>query len=427
MKLIPRKVRQSTALVCAGLITAAAASAENIKLTVWSDPVRLPIYEAFDNARDKIDLDIVTVAHKDTVTKLQLALQAGTSIPDVVWMADVNYAAQISTRRVNYLMDLSDKVRAETVAEFYPTSNAPCEKGNKLICLRNDVAHYVLWYNKPLMDKLGFDVPKTWEEYEKVGTAAAANDSGIVSGAILANVPLLSTFLANNCNLAVPKADDPETLLINMMEPQCVEAAQMVDRMIASGALALQAPFEAGFVDNAKAGKLLMIPGPTWFGEHIIKRRYEFAPGTTGVAHPPKWSHQEEPVAWSWGGGVWGGWKDTAHPDAVVDLLTFVTTDTDVAKAAVTMPAHQPASIPWGKVVNASGYYADADMFSILLESASFGHPGYTSLRIDSRGLITKAVVNDIANGASLESLLPKIQEEFSNASKLAGYKVALE
>ena len=91
------------------------------------------------------------------------------------------------------------------------------------------------------------------------------------------------------------------------------------------------------------------------------------------------------------------------------------------------MPAHQPASIPWGKVVNASGYYADADMFSILLESASFGHPGYTSLRIDSRGLITKAVVNDIANGASLESLLPKIQEEFSNASKLAGYKVALE
>ena len=85
MKIIPRKFRQSTALFCAGLIIASAASAENIKLTVWSDPVRLPIYEAFDNARDNIDLDIVTVAHKDTVTKLQLALQAGTSIPCLLY------------------------------------------------------------------------------------------------------------------------------------------------------------------------------------------------------------------------------------------------------------------------------------------------------------------------------------------------------
>ena len=411
----------------AALLAASPATAEPVKLTVWSDPVRLPVYEAYDNARENVELEIVTVAHTDTVTKLQLALRAGENIPDVVWMADVNYAAQISTRRVDYLMELSDKVPVETVSQFYPTANAPCEKGDRLICLRNDVAHFVLWYNKPLMEELGFDVPTTWEEYEKVGNAAAANDSGIVSGAILANVPLLSALLSNNCNLAVPKPDDPETLLINVTAPQCVRAAQMVDRMVAAGALALQAPFEAGFVDNAKSGKLLMIPGPTWFGEHIIKRRYEFAPGTVGVARPPRWEDQDQPVAWSWGGGVWGGWKDTPHRDEVVDLLTFVTTDPGVASVAVTMPAHQPASVPWGEAVRTSGYYADEDMFDILLESASFGHPGYTSLRIDSRALITKAVINDMANGASFESLLPKIQTEFVNAAKLAKYKVVVE
>ena len=201
----------------------------------------------------------------------------------------------------------------------------------------------------------------------------------------------------------------------------------MVDRMVAAGSLSLQAPFEASFVDNAKAGKLLMIPGPTWFGEHVIKRRYEFTPGAVGVAKPPKWSGQDQPVTWSWGGGVWGGWKDTEHADVVVDLLTFVTTDAGVASVAVTMPAHQPASVPWGEVVTTSGYYANDDIFDILLESASFGHRGYGSLRIDSRALMTKVVISDMANGASFESLLPNIQTEFENAAKLAKYKVVVE
>ena len=181
-------------------LAASGAAAEPVKLTVWSDAVRLPVYEAYDAAREDVELEIVTVAHTDTVTKLQLALQAGENVPDVVWMADVNYAAQISTRRVNFLMDISDKVPAETISEFYPTANAPCEKGDALICLRNDVAHYVLWYNDPLMKELGFDVPTTWEEYETVGNAAAANGSGIVSGAILSSVPLMSALLSNNCN-----------------------------------------------------------------------------------------------------------------------------------------------------------------------------------------------------------------------------------
>lgn len=417
----------AVAAVLGGGMTSAVAQ-DATKLLVWGDPVREPFYQAFDASRDDIEVEMVSVAGNEIITKLQLALQSGEGIPDAIFMPDVNMAAQLSTRRADYLLELSDKVDAGIVDGFYPTSLAPCEKdGGSLICLRNDVAHFMLWYNAPLMDELGLTVPTTWEEYEQVAAQAAANDSGIVSGAIAMHIPVMNFLYSNGCDVAVPVEGDSETLKINATAPQCVEAARLVDRMLANGSMARVAPFDPSFLELAKDNKLLMIPGPTWFGQFIIKGQYEFPEGVTGVAMTPKWASQDQPLAWSWGGGVWGGWKDTQHPDAVVDMLSFVTTDIDTNREAVTMPAYQPASVDWGAGFDASGYYAGDANFDTMVEAAAFGHPGYVSLRIDSRASFTKAVVNDLAAGASLESLLPQLQEEFVNAANLARYNVVTE
>lgn len=423
--------RLSRTLAIAGAVGASAtgvAAQDVTSLLVWGDPVREPFYQAFADSRPDIDVEMVSVATNEIVTKLQLALQSGEGIPDAIFMPDVNMAAQLSTRRANYLMELSDKVDTEIVDGFYPTSLAPCEKGGgSLICLRNDVAHFMLWYNAPLMEELGLSVPTTWEEYEQVGAAAAADDSGIVSGAVAMHIPLMNFLYSNGCDVAVPVDGDPETLNINATAPQCVEAAQLVDRMLDNGSLARVTPFDPSFLQQAKSNQLLMIPGPTWFGEFIIKRQYEFAEGLTGIAMTPRWASQDQPLAWSWGGGVWGGWADTDHPEAVVDLLTFVTTDVDTNRDAVTMPAYQPASVEWGVGFDASGYYAGDDDFGTMVDAAEYGHPGYVSLRIDTRSLFTKAVVNDLAAGASFESLLPQLQEEFVNAANLARYTVVTQ
>ncbi|MEP1588871.1 MAG: extracellular solute-binding protein [Tateyamaria sp.] len=424
------KLRSKMALLAgASLACATGASAQDAaKLLVWGDPVRQPFYEAFDAARDNIELEFVSVARNEMIAKLQLALQTGEGIPDALFLQDTNFAAPLKTRRVDYLMELQDKVPQETIDSFYPTSNSVCEPGDgTLICLRNDIAHFMLWYNKPLMEELGLDVPTTWEEYESVALAAAANDSGIVSGAVAMHIPLMNFLYSNGCDLAVPVEGNPNALKINATAPQCVEAAQLVDRMLAAGTLSRVAPFDPEFIETAKSGKLLMIPGPTWFGEFIIKRRYEFAEGVTGVGMTPKWESQDQPLAWSWGGGMWGGWKDTAHPEEVLDLLTYVTTDVDVNRTAVTMPAYQPASVEWGAAFDGSGYYGTEGSFQTMVDAAEFGHPGYVSLRLDARSSFNKAVVTDLAAGASFESLLPQLQEEFVNAAKLARYEVVTE
>ena len=108
-------------------------------------------------------------------------------------------------------------------------------------------------------------------------------------------------------------------------------------------------------------------------------------------------------------------------------MLTFVTTDVDTNRGAVTMPAYQPASVEWGVGFDKSGSYTDDNNFKKMVDAATFGHPGYVSLRMNTRALFTKAVVNDLAGGASFESLLPQLQDEFVNAAKLARYKVVTE
>ena len=40
-----------------------------------------------------------------------------------------------------------------------------CTVNGSVYCLRNDLAQNVLWYNKTLMDKWGYQVPATWEQY----------------------------------------------------------------------------------------------------------------------------------------------------------------------------------------------------------------------------------------------------------------------
>lgn len=428
-KALAKTLATAMVFASAAMVPTGSASAQDVtQLLVWGDPVREPFYDAFAASRDDIEVEMVSVATNELITKLQLALQTGEGVPDVIFMPDVNMAAQLATRRSNYLMELSDRVPEEIIDGFFPTSLAPCEKdGGSLICLRNDVAHFMLWYNAPLMEELGLSVPTTWEEYEEVAAAAAANDSGIVSGAIAMHIPLMNFLYSNGCQVAIPAEGDSETLIINATAPQCVEGAQLVDRMLDNGSMARVAPFDPSFIELAQSNKLLMIPGPTWFGEYIIKGRYEFAEGMTGVGMTPRWASQEQPLAWSWGGGVWGGWRDTEHPEAVVDLLTFVTTDIDTNREAVTMPAYQPASMAWGEGFDAAGYYSGEGNFQTMVDAAAFGHPSYVSLRIDTRAIFTKAVVNDLAAGASFESLLPQLQEEFVNAANLARYTVVTE
>lgn len=405
----------TTALVAGG------AAADPVKLTVWSDTARIEPFKAFDAAHDNIELDIVTVAPPDQTAKLQLAMRSGDDVPDVIFMAELQQIAQLSTRRSNYLMDLSDKVDDAVVDSFLPSSLSPCQAGDgRLLCLRNDLAHFIAWYNKPKFDELGLSVPTTWEEFEKIGEVAAEN--GMIVGTGTQPTPVVNMLIAGGCEPGFLVEGSTDTIKIDMAGEGCVAAAGMVDRMRANGALSPHGPFEPSFVTDVKDGKLLMFNGPTWFGEHVMRPLYELEGGIVAASESLKFEGQEQPVAWSWGGGVFGGHRNSEHPDEVVQLIEWMTTDTGLQGKATTMPAHAESSAVWKDRVANDPWYASTDVYDKMEASAPYGHPSYAGYRFDIMAAFAKV---DGASNASVVDKLADYAAEIENSAKVAGYKIA--
>jgi len=399
---------------------AAPAMAQEVTLNVWSDPVRLTMFDLYDKTHDNVKLNVTTIDPAGLVAKIQLGMQSKSEVPDVIFMNDIGYAAQLSTRRSNYLLDLTDKVPQATLDEFYPNANSPCYINGKLMCLRNDLAHDVVWYDKPLMESLGAKVPTTWEEYQALGDELVAKGYSLGSPI----VPFEAFLVSDGCDMVMPVEGKDDTVKIDLTTEKCLKPARMIDHMIAAGSLSKVGPFDPAVVDLVKTGKVPLMVGPTWFGEYVIKATYEMAPGKLAVAAPLKWADQSQPLTWSWGGGVYGGWKDSAHPAEVADLITWMSSDVANQTEAVTLPAHKPSSIAWGARLKTDEYYASPDVFDVQVQAADYSHPGYVSLRFSVEEAIVKIVSANIAKGVTVEASLPALQTELINLAKLNGYAV---
>ena len=403
-------------------LVGAAAQAQDTTLTVWSDPTRASVFEEYAAADNGVTLDVITVAPDELVTKLQLAMRAGSDVPDVIWMSTIDVAAQLSTRRSDYLMDLTGMVDEATLAEFSTNANAPCNIDGELLCLRNDVAQYVTWYNRPLMEELGKEVPETWEAFAELG--AELGPEGYILGSGTTPFLLLGILASSGCDIAIPVEGEAGTVAIDLTSEECVKAARLIDEMRANGSLSEFGAFEPEFIQTAVEGKLPLMIAPTWFGEFVLRRRYEVPEGALTAAVPPRWDGQDEPLTWSGGGGTFGVWKDTEQPEAAVDMIVWATTDTDLQSSSVTTPAHLPSADMWLQNAVASGYYADEAMADAISEAATYTHPGYRPLRFNVVEAIGKVVIPGLAAGGTVEDLLPDLERELKNLAQLNRYDV---
>ena len=63
MKIITRTLAAGIAVS-----TATSVVAQDVTLTVWGDPVREPFYQAFDESRDDVSLEFVSIARNEIIT-----------------------------------------------------------------------------------------------------------------------------------------------------------------------------------------------------------------------------------------------------------------------------------------------------------------------------------------------------------------------
>ncbi|MFB4282285.1 ABC transporter substrate-binding protein [Nonomuraea sp. MTCD27] len=398
------------------------------KLVVWVDSTRLDAAKAYQAAHPDKQLDIVTYdgnanGSNSLKTKVQLFNRAGEGWPDVVFTTDNNTASWASQGDDAFVAPLNKGLIDQgTLSGFAKGALDVCTVDGAVYCLRNDLAQVVLWYNKKLLDKFGYEVPRTWEEYQALGEKVAAEHPGhIIGTAGDAWAPEIYMWGAQCPANQVTAA---KAITVKATDPACVRAAQLIDKLVAGKTMSMLPLFGPDFAKNL-GDKVLMLPGPAWYGGAVFQGALKTPKGELAVGDALHWADQNPPVTGNVGGGAWWVSRHSARLDAAKDFVTWVaTSDEYQVEKSPGYPAYSPAAAKWIARQQESGYYA-GDIAAPITAAAAQVWPGWGSPEFSQEAVWAKTVIPGQTAGKTVESLLPEWQTAIEQQAQVFGYQVA--
>jgi len=402
-------------------------------ITIWVDADRSAIAEAFKEDHPDLTVNIETydgnAGGTDSFrTKISLFDQAGEGWPDVVWSGQVNdasWAAKEMNGNQAFAAPINLGVVDQAFLDGY-TAGAlgPVTVDGNVYGARDNLAPVVFWYNQALFDEFGYTIPTTWEEYEALGDKLASEHPGYILGSI--GDPFTAV-LANMWSAQAPIYQvDGNTFKTNFADDHSTRMIDIMDNMFANGTLASEGLFTPEFPAKYK-DKVLGIPGPTWFTGAIIQNPgiLDAAPGTWGAGGALHW--EGEPVATgNVGGGFWYGSSHSTNLEAVGEFLEYATSGPRSVELITGLPAHEATAAEWLDVQVESGYWANSDTFKAVVSDAAsniWGDWGST-LSFSSEPAWAEIVVPALAEGKTIESVVPQWEERYKNDAQVNGYDV---
>lgn len=214
-----------------------------------------------------------------------------------------------------------------------------------------------------------------------------------------------------------------KSVSVNTTSAQCTKMAQLMDVLIKKKSMSISGVFSTDFGKN-KADKVLMMPGPSWYGGALFKGTFKTPAKQIAAAPIPQWSGETSPSTGNVGGGTWLLSQHSEHIKAATDFLTWVTTDDAYqGKVAPGFPAYAPAAETWLKQQNASGYFAGD--IHVLKDASTQVWPGWGSGQFSQEAIWAATVKPGLTQGKSIVSLLPAWQDSIVKYAKSNGYKVS--
>ncbi|MEU8178781.1 extracellular solute-binding protein [Microbispora hainanensis] len=394
------------------------------------DSDRVSAADAFKKANPDVKIDVVTYdgsanGSNSFRTKVQLFDRAGSGWPDVVFSTqnnDAAWASQKSNGKQAFAAVLnSGLVPKTTLDSFTPGSLDPCTVEGKVYCLRNDLAQVVLWYNKDLLDKFGYTLPTTWEEYQALGEKVAKEHPGYIVGAVGDSFASEIYFWSGKCQ--ANGVTGPTTVTVSTGTTECKRVASMLDVLIKNGTTPNLSVFTPEFVKKY-TGKVLLMPGPAWYAGAIFNnpQSLNVPAGQLGVAAPLTWQG-DTPATGNVGGGTWFISSHSKNLKAAEKFVEFVTTADDYqVNVAPGYPAYAPAAEKWLKKQESSGYYA-TDLQALLTAGSQIWN-GWGSGVFSQEAIWAKTMTPAIANGKNLVDMLPEWETAIKNQAQVNGYTV---
>ncbi|MEY9910290.1 ABC-type glycerol-3-phosphate transport system substrate-binding protein [Catenulispora sp. MAP12-49] len=395
-------------------------------LTVWVDSTRLAAAQLYQKDHPEVKMDIVTYdgdanGSNYLQTKVSLFNRTGSGWPDVVFSAENNEAPWAVP--AGFAAPLNKGLIPQATLDGWATNaNAPCTVDGTLYCLRNDLSQTVLWYNDKLMKQWGYQVPTTWEQYQALGQKVATEHPGYLVGAAGDTFTPEIYMWASKCG--ANQITGAKAVTVDTTSADCAKMASLLDTLIQNKTMSTSSVFSSDF-DKNEADKILMMPGPSWYGGALFQGTFKTPAGQLGVAPMPQWAGDSSPSVGNVGGGTWLVSAHSKNLKAATDFLTWVTTSDDYqGKLAPGYPAYTAAAKTWLAAQAASGYYAD-DITAPLTAAAGQVWTGWGYGQFSQEAVWAATVTPGVTAGKSISSLLPAWHDSIVDHAKADGYQVA--
>ena len=317
-------------------------------LLIWTDTVRHPGHTAFAKLHPEYTISIQDQG-ANLLSKIQLFNRVKKGWPDMYFEAAPNRVAIMQSVQFGYAAPL-DKYFPASYWKSFGTANDWCKIDGHFYCVKNDLAHTVLYYDQKLFDQFGYKVPTTMDEFRTIALDLAAKHPGYNVGSMGEGEIYQGWLWPSGCQMAQAVGNK---IISNPTDAKCTRAIKLVQELLDAGVLLKSSSFSADTQKANQAGKMLMNIGPSWWGDYVIAPAGSFGvpAGHINIAPTPKWAGETKNWSGAWGGGVYMISTHSKFPQIAADMIKFNTSDpTFVTSAAmVTYPAYPPAATLWLK------------------------------------------------------------------------------
>jgi ABC-type glycerol-3-phosphate transport system substrate-binding protein len=410
----------------------AAAVSGHVKgsLTVWVDAVRLPVAQAYAKAHPSVHVKIVTFdgdgnGATTMQTKIQLWNRTGNGWPDVIFSEQVNDPVWMAGKPFDYAEPVKGVIPQSLLSKWPAPSTAQCTVNGTQYCVQDNLAQDVLWVNKKLMDKFGYTVPTTWQQWAALAQKAASQHPGYIVGNIGDSFSHWIYLWANQCPLE--QLQSANHLLINASDVHCTEMASLLDPLIKNGTVPPLSVFTPDFAKKYGGAndKVLLMPGPSWFATALFQQTLHIPAGEMTAAMPLRWGSDSTATTGQVGGGPWIISRHSKNLAAAANFVIWATTvfNPSGANTRPGYPAYGPLATAWLTNLASNSYFA-ANPAPALQAAAPLIWKGWNLVTYPDQPVWSNTVVTGLVGGKSLSSLLQPFGNALTQAAQAAGYEV---
>ncbi|UFU07768.1 ABC transporter substrate-binding protein [Ruania halotolerans] len=375
-----------------------------------------------ENPDRPIDLEITVYPYDDMHNKLQLAVNSGEGLPDVVDI-EVNKFSNFVRGSNPPLADLG--AAAEPYIDDIVQARLDLySRDGTIYGYPTHVGAMVSFYNTALLEEAGIDYTtiETWQDFEDAGVTYN-EETGETFGVASTGVAFREALIV--AQLGGSYFADDGTVAIN--SPEVVEALELEQQMLNAGAIGTipgGSPDDEEAYGAINAGDYAAIVYPAWYTSRFVDYMPDLA-GQVAIAPAPV---VEDGAVATIGGGGTGTAVLEASPDAEIaaEWLAFAKLSPEANVAVWELLGFDPVNMEvWAdqEVTHAEdnkfNQYFQTNLFDVLNEVQgeighfeAFANPDLPS--VDST--LTTVTLNEIfENGVPPHEALDQAQEDLQN------------